>query len=66
MQSSHIVVVDNILIQEKHIENVNNFVYLGSSIPNVKKDIEIRIAWTLIFCLTMKIHLVKQIPATET
>ena len=44
MQSSHILVVDNILIQEKHIENVNNFVYLGSSIPNVKKDIEIRIA----------------------
>ena len=31
--------VDNIFIQREHIETVNNFAYLGSSIPNFNKDI---------------------------
>ena len=39
--------VHNILIQGEHIENINNFVYLGSSVPNVKKDVKGRIALAL-------------------
>ena len=34
----------NIMIQRELLENVNNFVYLGSSVPNVTKNIERRIA----------------------
>ena len=37
----------NIMIQGELLENVNNFVYLGSSVPNVTKDIERRIALAL-------------------
>ena len=38
---------DNILIQGELLENVNNFVYLGSSVPDTTKDIERRIALAL-------------------
>ena len=37
----------NIMIQGELLENVNNFVYLGSSVPSVTKDIERRIALAL-------------------
>ena len=37
----------NIMIQGELLENVNNFVYLGSSVPNVTKDIGRRIALAL-------------------
>lgn len=35
--------VDDILIQEEHIENANNSVYFESSVRNINKDIEIGI-----------------------
>ena len=35
------------MIQGELLENVNNFVYLGSSIPDTTKDIERRIALAL-------------------
>ena len=38
---------DNILIQGELLENVSNFVYLGSSVPDTTKDIERRIALAL-------------------
>ena len=38
---------DNILIQGELLENVNNFVYLVSSVPDTTKDIERRIALAL-------------------
>ena len=37
----------NIMIQGELFENINNFVYLGSSLPNVTNDIERRIALAL-------------------
>ena len=37
----------NIMIQGELLENVSNFVYLGSSVPSVTKDIERRIALAL-------------------
>ena len=33
---------NNIVIHGELLENVNNFVYLGSSVPDTTKDIEIR------------------------
>ena len=38
---------DNIVIHGELLENVNNFVYLGSSVPDTTKDIERRIALAL-------------------
>ena len=38
---------DNIVIHGELLENVNNFIYLGSSIPDTTKDIERRIALAL-------------------
>ena len=38
---------DNIMIQGELQENVSNFVYLGSSVPDTTKDIERRIALAL-------------------
>ena len=38
---------DNIFIQGELLENVNNFVYLGSSLADTTKDIERRIALAL-------------------
>ena len=38
---------DNILIQGELLENVNNFVYLGSSVPDTTKDTETRITLAL-------------------
>ena len=38
---------NNIIIQRELLENVNNFAYLGSFVPNVTKDIERRIALVL-------------------
>ena len=35
---------DNIVIHGELLENVNNFIYLGSSVPDTTKDIERRIA----------------------
>lgn len=40
--------VDNIMIQEENIENISNFVYLGSSIHNINKDIERRVTLALL------------------
>ena len=37
----------NIMIQRELLENVNNFLYLGSSVPNVTKDNERRTALAL-------------------
>ena len=37
----------NIMIQRELFEYVNNFLYLGTSVPNVTKDIERRIALAL-------------------
>ena len=39
---------DNIVIHGELLENVNNFIYLGSSVPDTTKDIERRIALALI------------------
>ena len=38
---------DNIVIHGELLENVNNFIYLGSSVPDTTKDIERRIALAL-------------------
>ena len=38
---------DNTVIHGELLENVNNFVYLGSSVPDTTKDIERRIALAL-------------------
>ena len=38
---------DNIVIHGELLENVNNFAYLGSSVPGTTKDIERRIALAL-------------------
>ena len=38
---------DNLVIHRELLKNVNNFVYLGSSVPDTTKDIERRIALAL-------------------
>ena len=38
---------DNIVIHGELLENINNFIYLGSSVPDTTNDIERRIALAL-------------------